>query len=426
MKILHINSVCGVTGTGRIVSDLCTEANRRGHKSVAAYGEHTFYNQSQGLETISIGNIWDCRFHALMTRGFDLQGFASRAATMAFLKEVDKFQPDVIHLHNLHGYYINIEILFDYLKTREIKTLWTLHDCWPFTGHCVHFSNINCAKWKTQCRECPQKKEYPASFLFDRSIRNYIDKKSAFSGVKDMTILVPSGWLAEKVKESFLNQYRIKVVYNGIDLQQYRPIESDFRQAYGIGNRVIILGVANIWSERKGLKAFLELAELLGEEYRVVLVGLNQEQLRGLPDNVIGLERTDMVEKLAQIYSAADIFWNPSKEETFGLTVAEAIACGTWPIVYEGTACAEVVEHGIGQVVQEGVEEVRKAISAYEAREKVLHIEKYARFFSKERFADEVIEIYEGKDCRNENSISQQQWDRRCRFRRREGKQTNL
>ncbi len=399
MKILHINSVCGVTGTGRIVADLCREANGRGHQSVAAYGEHQYRNQGQGVETIPIGNMTDCRVHALLTRAFDMQGFGSKAATRAFLREVDKFGPDVIHLHNLHGYYIHIKLLFEYLKERNMKTVWTLHDCWPMTGHCVYFTNAGCEKWKTQCENCPQKKEYPASLFLDRSRRNYMDKKAAFSGVKNMTLLVPSRWLGEKVRESFLNQYPVRVVYNGIDLQQYRPIQSDFRQKTGIGQRIMVLGVANVWNERKGLRAFLELADLLGEEYRVVLVGLNEDQLRGLPPNVIGQKRTDRVEKLAQIYSAADIFWNPGREETFGLNVAEAMACGAWPIVYEGTACAEVVEHGVGQVVPEGMENVKKAVLAYGTRKKVPQIETYAQFFSKERFANEVIKIYEGKDA---------------------------
>lgn len=397
MKILHINSVCGVTGTGRIVSDLCQEANEQGYCSIAAYGEHKFQNQSHNIDTIPIGTLWDCRIHGLITRFFDLQGFGSKRATKNFLKEMDRYKPDVIHLHNLHGYYINIKLLFDYIKEKNIKTIWTLHDCWPMTGHCVHFTNISCQKWKTACKNCQLKKEYPSSWLIDNSFRNYQEKKRIFQGVEDMTIVVPSRWMAERVKDSFLNNYPIKVIYNGIDLKKYHPVKSDLKKRYGIENKIMILGVANIWNERKGLKIFIELSKLLEDNYRVVLIGLNKEQIEELPQNVIGIERTDTVEELAEAYTAADVFVTPSTEETFGLTVAEAMACGTWPIVYEGTACAEVVSHGIGEIVPRDVVQICRAIEKYIKSEKEEHIEKYAEYFSKERFAKEVLKAYQGE-----------------------------
>lgn len=394
MKILHINSVCGVTGTGRIVNDLCLEADNRGHQSIAAYGEHKFRNRGDNIETMRIGTLWDCYVHGIFTRLFDLQGFASERATRRFLREVDNYQPDVIHLHNLHGYYINVSLLFAYIKEKEIKTIWTLHDCWPITGHCVHFSNIACEKWKTQCDKCPLTKEYPASLLLDHSRRNHKKKKEAFQGVKDMTILVPSEWMAEKVKESFLKDYKLKVLYNGIDLGKYHPIKSDFRERYGLEDKIIVLGVANVWDERKGLPGFLELAKLLDEPYRIFLVGLSKKQMKGLPWNILGMEQTDKVEELAKAYTAADVFVTPSTEESFGLTVAEAVACGTWPIVYEGTACAEIVDHSIGDVVPRSIEEIRRAILRYTTGKNTEHLEQYAKFFSKERFSEEVLAIY--------------------------------
>lgn len=397
MKILQINSVCGVTGTGHIVADLYESAVSRGHECVVAYGEHKYKNISGSMRTVEIGSIWDCRAHALLTRFCDMQGFGSRRATRQFLKKVDEYQPDVIHLHNLHGYYINIELLFRYLKGRKIKVVWTLHDCWPFTGHCVHFQNAGCERWKEGCGDCPLTRQYPASLGMDRSKKNYLKKKELFTGMEDMTILVPSRWMEERVRQSFLRDYEIRVVYNGIDLNIYKPEYSDFRQKYGLEGHFIVLGVANVWEERKGLEVFLKLAEMLGKEYHIVLVGLSEEQIAKLPEGILGLPRTDTVAELTKIYAAANVFVNPGREETFGLTVAEAMACGTWPIVYAGTACAEVVERGIGQIVAGDVQELKTAIEDYKRHGSVKNIEKYAKAFSKEYFGEEVLAIYAGK-----------------------------
>lgn len=399
MKILHINSVCGVTGTGHIVTDLYDAAVARGFECMISYGEHKYKNAPEGRQTIEIGSLWDCQKHALLTRLCDMQGFGSRRATQIFLESVDNYKPDVIHLHNLHGYYMNIGLLFEFLKQRKVRVIWTLHDCWPFTGHCVHFKSVGCERWKEGCYDCPQTKEYPSSWWVDRSYKNYLKKKEIFSGVEDMTLLVPSHWMEKRVRQSFLQNYNIQVVYNGIDLSKFKPEHSDFRQKYGLENQYIVLGVANVWVERKGLKTFLELAEVLGKDYSVVLVGLNAEQIAQLPQGVLGLPRTDNVIQLVQIYTAADVFVNPSREETFGLTVAEAMACGTWPIVYTDTACAEVVEQGVGQVVCGGVQELKKAIEIHRSQVPMENIEKYAQVFSKERFGTEILDIYEKREC---------------------------
>ena len=397
MKILQINSVCGVTGTGRIVADLYEAAVGQGHECMIAYGEHKYHNVPGNMQTLEIGTLRDCRIHALQTRLWDMHGFGSRTATGKFLEKVDAYHPDVIHLHNLHGYYINIELLFRYLKQKKVKVIWTLHDCWPFTGHCVHFQSVGCGKWEEGCYSCPLVRQYPASLGADRSKKNYVKKRELFTGVEDMTILVPSRWLERRVRRSFLQDYQIKVVYNGIDLETYRPTKSEFRQKYGLEGQFVVLGVANVWVERKGLDIFLELAELLGEGYRVVLVGLSAEQIEGLPKGILGFPRTDTAAELAKIYTAADVFVNPGREETFGLTVAEAMACGTWPIVYADTACAEVVEQGTGQAVTGGVQELKEAIQDYRKNRSAESIEKYARVFSKERFGEEILAMYRGE-----------------------------
>lgn len=395
LKILQINSVCGVTGTGRIVADLYEAAVNRGHECMVAYGEHKYHNNPGTMQTMEIGTIRDCQIHAVLTRLWDKQGFGSRRATREFLKKVDEYQPDVVHLHNLHGYYMNIELLFQYLKQKNIKVVWTLHDCWAFTGHCVHFLEAACDKWQTECYNCPLTGQYPASLGYDGSRQNYRRKKELFTGLQDMTLVVPSRWLEERVRQSFLKDYPVKVVYNGIDLNSYHPTPSDFREKYGLQDKFIVLGVANVWVERKGLNTFLELAKRLGNEYHVVLVGLNEQQLEELPEGVLGLPRTDTVRELAEIYTAADVFVNPGREETFGLTVAEAIACGTWPIVYADTACAEVVEQGTGQIVDGGIDELEAAIRTCKEKGLPEQIASYASEFSKERFGQEVIAVYE-------------------------------
>lgn len=397
MKILQINSVCGVTGTGRIVAELYEAAVERGHECVIAYGEHKYHNDPGDMRTIEIGNMRDCNLHAAYTRIWDAQGFGSRRATEEFLRKVEEYGPDVVHLHNLHGYYLNIELLFRYLKQKKIKVVWTLHDCWSFTGHCVHFLEAGCDKWKTECGHCPLTRQYPASLFVDRSAQNYRKKKELFTGIEDMTLLVPSHWLESRVRESFLRDYPVRVVYNGIDLDVYHPTVGDFREKYHLKDKFVILGVANVWIERKGMTTFLQLAKDLGEAYKIVMVGLSREQIETLPENVLGLPRTDTPAELAEIYTAADVFLNPGREETFGLTVAEAMACGTWPIVYEGTACAEVVEQGTGQIVTGGLPELEQAIR--ERREQGLPegIETAAKIFSKERFGQEVIAAYEEK-----------------------------
>lgn len=400
MKILQINSVCGVTGTGRIVTDLYDTAVSRGHDCVIAYGEHKFHNDPGNRKTIEIGSMQDCRLHAVATRLWDAQGFASKKATKEFLRNVDEYEPDVVHLHNLHGYYMNVELLFRYLKQKKVKVVWTLHDCWPYTGHCVYYQGAGCDKWKTMCHDCPLTKQYPGSLGIDRSQANFRRKQELFTGMEDMIVLVPSHWLEIQVRESFLHEYPIRIVYNGIDLDTFHPTESNFRKKYGLEDKFIVLGAANVWEERKGLATFLRLSERLGEDAQIVLVGLSKEQIEALPERILGLSRTDTPGELAEIYTAADVFVTPGREETFGLTVAEAMACGTWPIVYADTACAEVVEQGKGQIVTGDLPELEATIRECRNRgipEKPTEIAAAAACFSKHRFGREVMDIYEEK-----------------------------
>lgn len=353
MKVLQINSVCGIRSTGRICTDIADILTQNGHDCKIAYGRETVPEKYKKY-AVRIGSDLSVKIDALKSRIFDNAGFNSKRATKKFIKWVEEYDPDVIHLHNIHGYYINVEILFDYLKRSNKPVIWTLHDCWSFTGHCSHYDFVGCEKWKKiSCSNCPEKKSYPASLFCDNSAKNIVKKKKCFTGLNNLTIVTPSNWLADQVKLSYLKDYPIKVIYNGIDLDVFKPTPSDFRKKYGLEDKKIILGVASTWTERKGYNDFLKLSEMLDDNYKIVLVGVSPKQLKTLPANILGITRTENTTQLAEIYTAADVFFNPSREETMGLTTVEAIACGTPVVVSNFTAIPEVVGENSGIVCQE-------------------------------------------------------------------------
>lgn len=368
MKYLFINSVAGFGSTGRIAAEKCRELMRDGHECVLAFGRDKA--NCEDIQTIQIGSALDYKIHGIRCRLLDDHGFGSRAATQRFLHWVRKYDPDVIWLHNIHGYYIHIGLLFDYLRTCGKKIIWTLHDCWAFTGHCAYFDFAGCQKWKTGCHNCPQKGSYPASIGLDNSCSNYEKKKQLFTGIPDLTLTVPSYWLEKRVKQSFLRDYPVQVIYNTINREIFKPTAGDFREKHGLEGKIILLGVASVWDERKGLKDFLALSELLDNRYRIVLIGLTQEQISNLPNGILGLPRTNSMEELAQAYTAADLFLNPSAEETFGMTAMEARACGTEAIVYQDTACEEIVNQFGGLAVPKGAQNLYAAIKKLTEGEK--------------------------------------------------------
>lgn len=362
MKYLFINTVAGSGSTGRIAADKCRELQDQGHQCVLAYGR--WKANCEDIETYKIGTALDYQLHGIYTRLFDKHGFGSKAATRNFLKWVDKYNPDIIWLHNIHGYYLNIELLFDYLKKADKKIVWTLHDCWSFTGHCTYFTYAECDKWRTGCYQCVQKKRYPKSVVFDNSKENYERKHKSFCGIKDMTLIVPSQWLADLVKESFLREYPIEIVRNAIDRSTFKPTIGNFRSKYGLENKKILLGVASKWEERKGLSDYLKLAEMLSDDYKIVLVGLNKKQMKNLPYNVLGLAKTEDAEQLAEIYTSADLFVNLSYEENYPTVNLEAQACGTPVIAYDTGGMEETLdERNNKNLVNVGIlTEVKKKI----------------------------------------------------------------
>lgn len=352
MRILLVNSVCGVTSTGRICTDLAKAYLENGHEVKIAYGrddkgmpeEYEKYRKR-------IGTDFDVKLHGLQTRLLDRHGFGSYRATEQFLKWVDEYKPDVIHLHNLHGYYINIELLFQYLKQKNIPVVWTLHDCWAMTGHCTHFNALGCEKWKTQCKHCPLKQNYPSSKFLDRSEKNHLEKQAAFTGVKNMVIATPSAWLKSVVKQSFLQDYDVQVVNNGLDPAVFKPTPSELRKQYGLEGKKIALGVANGWGPHKGLAYLKQMAADLPDDWRVVAVGLMDEQLQQLPAGMLGIQKTNSPQDLAAWYTTADVFVNPTLEDTYSMTNLEAQACGTPVVTFDSDGAAESIVSGAGAVV---------------------------------------------------------------------------
>jgi len=388
MKVLMINSVCGIKSTGRIATDLADMLTEKGHTVKIAYGREEVPEKYKEY-AVRIGNEWDVRLHGLEARLFDNAGFGSKKATLRFLEWVREFAPDIIHLHNLHGYYINVELLFKFLKEYKSPVIWTLHDCWAFTGHCAHFDLCKCYKWKTECHKCPQKKEYPASILLDNSRKNYRNKKKAFQGVDNMVIVTPSNWLAGLVKESFLREYETRVINNGIDLALFKPTEGGFREKYKLENKIIVLGVASAWGVKKGLVDFIELRKLLDRRYEIVLVGVSEEDKNILPNGVLGITRTNSVKELAEIYTAADIFLNLTYEDNYPTVNLEAQACGTPVITYRTGGSVESVPEE--QVANQGdLKSVVELIVKYEGKKTSVQ-----SFYDKNVAFEEYIELYE-------------------------------
>lgn len=386
MKVLQINSVCGIRSTGRICTDIARLLQQQGHDCRIVYGREGAPEQFSSL-AIRSDSTFGVRLHAAQSRILDNAGLARAGATKALLQQIRDFAPDVIHLHNIHGYYIHVPTLFAFLKEYACPVIWTLHDCWPFTGHCTHFERIGCDRWIEGCFRCPQKRRYPASMVLDRSRRNYDLKKELFTPMDRLTIVTPSNWLAEYVGRSFLKNAPLRVIHNGIDVEAFRPVDSDFRIRHGIQDSKIVLGVASDFDRAKGFDDFIALSRRLGDPYRIVMVGLSAQQLKEIPTDIIGVCRTNSVRELAEIYSAADVFVNPTYEDNYPTTNLEAQCCGTPVITYRTGGSVESVppeqivpqgdldalERQIHRVCMEGVYEVKerepfdknRAFSAY-------------------------------------------------------------
>lgn len=350
MKLLQING--GVFGsTGNIMFGIAQKAQAKGMETLCVSPvTATNKNREPKHPYVKIGSYHSRRVSVLLSKITGYSGCFARRATKKLLKTITNFAPDIIHLHNLHDSYINLPMLFGYIKKHKIRTFWTLHDCWSFTGHCVHFTISGCDKWKGSCSACPSYKKYPSSF-FDNSKKMHRLKKQWFLGVPDMTLITPSKWLSDLVKQSFLKDYPTVVVNNGIDLNVFKPTESDFRKKYGLEGKKIVLGVSFGWGYSKGLDVFVDLAKRLPADYTVVLVGTNDDTDRQLPDNIISIHQTQNQAELAEIYTAADLFVNPTREEVLGLVNIEANACGTPVVMFRTCGSPECIDESSGSVV---------------------------------------------------------------------------
>ena len=350
MKIFQINgAVFG--STGKIMFGIAEAAEAQGHTVLCAAPitkTNRYANPSR--EYIKIGTYYGRCASVLLSRLTGLDGCFAVFATARLLQQMKRFSPDVVHLHNIHGSYLNLPMLFRYLKKSGVRVVWTLHDCWAFTGHCPHYDMVGCQKWKTACFDCPQFREYPKSYVDNAKWMHRL-KKRWFLGFKDLTIITPSHWLAGEVRQSFLGVYPVHVIQNGINLDVFKPTPSDFRSKYHCEGKCILLGVAFGWSKRKGLDVFIELAKRLDERFRIVLVGTDANVERQLPDNVISIRQTQNQRELAEIYTAADVFVNPTREDTYPTVNMEAIACGTPVLTFRAGGSPEIPDATCGIVV---------------------------------------------------------------------------
>lgn len=397
-KLLQINAALNKGSTGRIAEQIAALARRNGWDTYMMHGAR--YVNASEMHTFQVVTSLGERLHAVKSMLFDAHGLGSKYATQRVIREIERIQPDIIHLHNIHGYYLNYKVLFEFLKSIDIPIVWTLHDCWAMTGHCAYFDEVDCVRWKKECCRCPLIRNYPKSLCIDQSKRNYNLKKKLFSAMKNMTVVPVSKWLGEIVRDSFLVNYRCVVINNGVDINVFKPCDSDLRLQLGLENKTVLLGVASTWDERKGLKDFIELSHTLSQDYQIVLIGVSDTLQRNFPENIISIKRTESQSVLAEYYSVTDIFVNLTYSDNFPTTNIEALACGTPVVTYRTGGSPEAVTRETGLVVDKGdlngiiaaIDEIsRKGKSHYTDACRKRAVE----FFNKdERFYD-YIKLYD-------------------------------
>ena len=401
--LLQINETLNIGSTGRIASQIGDRAMSLGWNSVIAYGRE---GKDCASKVIKLGTKGSILWHVAQTRLFDRHGLESKAATRQLICEIEQVKPSIIHLHNIHGYFLNYELLFRYLSTANTPIIWTLHDCWPITGHCSFFEGIGCDKWRFGCGRCPYLKDYPRSFLVDRSKKNFLQKKKAFTSPDNLTIVPVSEWLGELVRQSFLGKYPVKVIHNGTDINVFTPQESSLRKKYEIDHETIVLGVASVWHERKGLNDFVKLSE--DDKIKVILVGVTADVKKRLPNSIIAINRTNSQKELAELYSGADVFVNPTYDDNFPTTNIESLACGTPVITYRTGGSPEAIDEKTGWVVEKGnIDGLKRIILniGEENGDKIISRRKLCReravmYYNKEDRFQDYIELY--KELLNE------------------------
>ena len=414
-KLLQINPVLRTsTSTGRIMKEIGELAIANGWESYVAYSKGRDGLPGSTSIPVPVGNKASVAWHGLQTRILDRHGLGSVLATKRFIEDIRRIGPDIIHIHNIHGYFLNYRILFDFLSHSGIQVIWTVHDCWLYTGHCYHYMYAGCDRWKTGCGHCPQRGKFPRSLLADRSARNFRDKRDAFCSMPEdrLTIVPVSDWMRSEMSESFLKDYRFQVIHNGIDTDVFSPqpaLESEVRRCYGLGDSHVILGIASIWSEEKGLNDFVEMAARLDSDEVIVLVGMDRKQLDDvlsrcgrtvLGDRMVAVQRTADVHQLAGLYSTADVFVNPTWQDNYPTVNLEAISCGTPVVTYRTGGSIEAVAGDTGFVVEQGdieglVDAVRRVETLGKAHFRDACRSRAVKEFRKEDRYAEYIELYE-------------------------------
>ncbi len=399
MRIVQINGSYKMGSTGKIMSDLNDVILANGHEGymVCAYSSVKDLPNLYVMEKLN--HELAVRKNIFMSRVTGTMGYRQRIATKKMVEWISEKKPDIVHLHNIHGDWLNIHVLFDYLKSSNVKVVWTLHDCWSFTGRCSYFEQINCSKWVDGCTKCTNNKVYPISYFFDWTKQMWKDKKDLFTGLKKLTIVTPSQWLADYAKKSYLSDYEVKVIHNGIDMNVFCPQKKRSAYLNDCADKKIILGCASSWTERKGLFDFYKLNEMLDhKEYQIVLVGLNSRQLSEAPSDIIAIGRTNNAIELAELYSCADVFVNPTYQDNFPTTNLEALACGTPVITYRTGGSVESVDDAVGAVVEQGdVAALLEAIKSIEKNDKMsirCATTAQNRFNKNDKFKD-YVNVYE-------------------------------
>ena len=349
-RLLQISCSCNSGAIGRIAEQINLRASEKGWDTFFAYGR--IAHLPVGSQLIHVGCMMDEYLHYAEHRIFDNEGLASRHATRTLIRKISEISPDIIHLHNIHDHWLNYEILFRYLKQIDIPIVWTQHDCWSFTGGCYHFAISGCKKWKNECSKCFINQGILP--LRDCSKKHYYKKKELFNGPPKLTLVTVSHWLEGLLRQSFLKNNRIEVIYNGVDLEIFKPQTSKIKENLNIEGKILLVAVATAWSLHKGLNDYISLSSRLPENVKLLMVGVNDKQRKMLPKEILCMDRTQNVKELAEIYSGADIVLNLSYEETFGMTTAEGFACGTPGIVYNCTASPELISDETGEIVQAG------------------------------------------------------------------------
>ena len=403
-KLLQINPVLRVnTSTGRIMQEIGELAIQHGWESYIAYSYGRDGIKPCKSHLVPVGNRWSVVWHGIVTRLFDRHGLSSDEATRRFIRQIEELNPDIIHIHNIHGYFLNYKILFEFLSRYGKPVIWTVHDCWLYTGHCYYYSYIGCNKWQIGCRHCPQKKEFPTSWLLDRSERNFLDKKAAFTSMpkERLTIVPVSEWIRGEMEHSFLKGYDMRVIHNGINLEVFNIYGTEeVKNKYELGGKHILLGVASIWSREKGLDDFIELSAMLNEDETLVLVGVDAVIQKRLPQNIVGIRRTENIRQLAELYSAADVFVNLTWQDNYPTVNLEAIACGTPVVTYRTGGSIEAVTEHTGFVVEQGdVKGILEAVRKIEKEGKTSYQQPcrdyaLAHFNKEERYAD-YLRLYD-------------------------------